>query len=70
MKNFQDEYIKRAMTKIVVYKSHKLKNDFISVTYAIKEFGYISTLRKKEVKNLGGAKYSIAIFLVYGENYY
>jgi hypothetical protein len=68
MKNLVDELVKDAMQKIVVYKSHKLKNDFISVTYATKGDGYVTTMQKKEVKDFGGAKTSIALYLIHGEN--
>ena len=43
----------------VIYKSHNLKNDFISITYAIRFANSVSTERKVEIENHGGALHSL-----------
>ena len=45
---------------VVIYKSHKLKNNFISVTYAyVLGHNTVSTDRKVEIENMGGALTSL-----------
>ena len=58
--------MKTKMTKeefaktVVIYKSHKLKNGFISVTYAyVLGNNTVSTQRTVEIENMGGALTSL-----------
>ena len=58
--------MKTKMTKsefaktVVIYKSHKLKNGFISVAYAyILGHNTVSDERKVEIENMGGALTSL-----------
>lgn len=57
---------KRQITKsefaktILIYKSHKLKNNFISVTYAhVLWHNTVSTQITVEIENMGGALTSL-----------
>lgn len=58
--------MKTKMTKeefaktVVIYKSHKLKNGFISVTYAyVLGHNTVSDERKVEIEDMGGALTSL-----------
>ena len=45
---------------VVLYKSHKVKNGFISITYAITlGVNCVSTERTVEIENNGGALHSL-----------
>ena len=49
---------------IVIYKSHKLKNNFISVTYANKlSLCTVSTEKTVEIEDKGGALTSLHYYL-------
>ena len=54
------ETIKEFSKTVKIYKSHKLKNGFISITYAtILGCDTISTERTIEIENKGGALQSL-----------
>jgi hypothetical protein len=45
---------------IIIYKSHKLKNNFISITYAsVLAINKVSTEKIVEIENTGGALTSL-----------
>ena len=51
-------------TGVVIYKSHKLKNNFISVTFAYRyNATTVSTIKKLEIENKGGAAKSLMAYL-------
>jgi hypothetical protein len=51
-------------TEVVIYKSHKLKNNFISVSFAYRyNATTVSTIKKLEIENKGGAAKSLMAYL-------
>ena len=56
--------IKDFKKDVIIYKSHKLKNGFISITYAVKLGpNTVSTERTVEIENKGGALHSLYAYL-------
>ena len=59
--------IKDFKKDVIIYKSHKLKNGFISITYAtILGYNVVSTERTIEVENKGGALHSLYVYYCEG----
>ena len=59
--------IKDFKKDVVIYKSHKLKNGFISITYAVK-FGSNAFSNEKtiEIEDKGGALHSLFAYYCEG----
>lgn len=59
--------IKEFKKYVKIYKSHKLKNGFISITYAITlGCDVVSTERTIEIENKGGALHSLYAYCTSG----
>ena len=59
--------IKDFKNTVKIYKSHKLKNGFISITYAVKLGSNACTNEKTiEVENKGGALHSLYAYYCEG----
>jgi len=59
--------IKDFKKDVIIYKSHKLKNSFISITYAVKLGpNTVSTDKTVEIENKGGALHSLYAYYCEG----
>ena len=59
--------IKDFKKDVIIYKSHKLKNDFISITYAVKfNRNAFSDEKTIEIENKGGALHSLYAYYCEG----
>lgn len=59
--------IKDFKNTVKIYKSHKLKNDFVSITYAVKLGpNTVSTEQTVEIENKGGALHSLYAYYCEG----
>ena len=59
--------IKEFKKDVIIYKSHKLKNDFVSITYAVKFSRDTCTNEKTiEIENKGGVLHSLYAYYCEG----